>query len=114
MTECINADCSHVAKQLGSAPYIRADYCTSCYYAWFGTVTLQEDVASGKLGPAVHGTPIPAADALATPVWRRGRNVVVRQKVCNSCGALIHIRKNPKGKHYPADMGSPRPHRCPA
>ena len=109
-TPCTTAGCGGLASLYGSGPYLRRDYCLSCYQDWFRSVSLQEDVASGKLTPQKHGGPLPAE--LATPVWRQGKNVVVRQKACDRCGVLIHIRKNAKGRHYPADTGGPTPHRC--
>ena len=99
MPDCIIADCDRQSSRLGSGHYARADLCTRCYSAWFSGVTLMEDVASGKLVPKLHGPLRKWADAAKTPVWRPGRNVSVREKACDKCGAIIHIRKSAKGRH---------------
>ncbi len=117
MPTCI--DCAaRDAKPYGSGPYQRSDLCVGCFYDWFQAKTKAEDCLKDAARRAENSQARPHAATVgepgATPTWRPGRNVAVREKACDRCGALISIRKNQAGKHYPADHDSPRPHRCAA
>lgn len=115
---CVTPDCEAQARLYGSQQYLRRDLCLGCFSAWFKGVSLQEDVQSGTLDahgrpvltPQGAGTPLPAD--VVTPVWKKGRNVAVAEKACDRCGKRINIRKNATGRHYPADIDGPAPHRC--
>ena len=114
--------CHDVApKVLGSGPYHNDRLCLRCYYDWYQAKTKAEDFQKfgnyAAQAAAHHAAQAPphqarAGEPGATPVWRLGRNVVVRQKPCDRCGVPIHIRKNAKGVHYPSDVDGPRPHDC--
>lgn len=112
MTTCVDCRAATAALR-GSGPYSRRDLCGGCYMDWYERTTRAQARIAAALAfqapPAPADAP-PAAMPDDTPTWKRGRNVVVREKPCDRCGVLIHIRKGPDGHHYPAEHGTTQPH----